>query len=111
MTFLRARALVRAWPLRPALLGLGASALGGCVDAFEPQSELSSVRVLAVRPSPASGSPGAEVKLDMLLHDASVPPGASASDAHRGGVLALPLRRTPAIRVPTYCNSRASWTP
>ena len=60
---------------RAGLVCLASLGLGGCVDAFDPQSELSQLRVLAVRPSPASGSPGAEVRLDMLLQDGTVPPG------------------------------------
>lgn len=56
-----------------AFWGAAAVGLGGCVDAFEPQSELTSLRVLAVKPSPASGSPGAEVSLDMLLRDGPLP--------------------------------------
>lgn len=67
-------AAVRAQRARLVLLGVAAFGLGGCVDAFEPQSELSSLRVMAVRPSPASGSPGAEVTLDMLLRDGPLPP-------------------------------------
>jgi hypothetical protein len=75
MQFSPERERVRAWQVRAVLLGAAAWGLTGCVDSFEPQSELSSLRVMAVRPEPASGSPGAEVSLDMLLRDASVPPG------------------------------------
>jgi hypothetical protein len=54
--------------------------LVGCVDGFEPQSELSSLRVMAVSPSPASGAPGAEVKLDMAWVDGSVSHGVGSTD-------------------------------
>jgi hypothetical protein len=39
----------------------------GCEDAFAPQSEIHGLRVLAVRPTPASGAPGVTVGLDMLV--------------------------------------------
>jgi hypothetical protein len=41
----------------------------GCEPGFAPQSEIHGLRVLAVRPTPASGSPGATVGLDLLLAD------------------------------------------
>jgi len=44
--------------------------LAGCGNGFPPQSELHGLRVLAVRPEPASGSPGATVRLKMLVADA-----------------------------------------
>jgi hypothetical protein len=75
MAFSRARELIRLWRVRTLLLWASGVGLLGCVDGFEPQSELSSLRVMAVRPDPASGSPGAEVRLDMLLWDGTVPPG------------------------------------
>jgi len=74
MAFSRDRKPVRAFPAAVVLLCAGAG-LSGCLDSFDPQSELSSLRVMAVRPEPASGSPGAAVRLEMLLRDASVPPG------------------------------------
>ena len=40
-----------------------------CTDDFAPQSELSSLRVLAVQPEPASGIPGEQVHLRMLYYD------------------------------------------
>lgn len=49
--------------LLPAFMALG------CGDSFPPQSEVSGIRVLAVRPTPASGAPGATVHLSMLLAD------------------------------------------
>jgi hypothetical protein len=41
----------------------------GCGEAFPPPSEVHGIRVLAVRPDPASGVPGATVHLSMLLAD------------------------------------------
>lgn len=41
----------------------------GCDEAFDPASRVSSLRVLAVQPEPASGIPGEPVHLSMLLHD------------------------------------------
>jgi len=43
----------------------------GCEPKFTPPSQLDGVRVLAVHQDPASGSPGASVKLDMLVTPAS----------------------------------------
>jgi hypothetical protein len=71
MTCSRTRKRNRGRRARGLLLCAG---LVGCVDGFDPPSELSTLRVMAVRPEPASGSPGAEVRLDMLLRDATVPP-------------------------------------
>jgi hypothetical protein len=41
----------------------------GCEEGFAPPSEIHGLRVLAVRPTPASGAPGVTVGLDMLLAD------------------------------------------
>jgi hypothetical protein len=41
----------------------------GCEGGFPPASQLSSLRVLAVQPQPASATPGESVRLSMLLHD------------------------------------------
>jgi len=48
---------------------LAALAALGCGENFPPPSQVSGVRVLAVRPTPASGAPGATVHLSMLLAD------------------------------------------
>lgn len=48
---------------------LSVLSLAGCGEAFPPPSEVSGLRVLAVRPTPASGAPGATVHLSMLLAD------------------------------------------
>jgi len=50
------------------LLPLIAGALG-CEPGFTPASKVESLRVLAVRPEPASGAPGAVLTLDMLYAD------------------------------------------
>lgn len=42
----------------------------GCTEGFDPPSLLTSLRVLAVQPEPASGVPGEPVTLTMLVHDA-----------------------------------------
>jgi hypothetical protein len=47
----------------------------GCEPGFPSPSEISALRVLAVRPEPASGAPGATVTLEMLLADGKVAPG------------------------------------
>jgi len=47
----------------------------GCEPGFEPQTKVNTLRVLAVRPEPASGSPGATIELDMLVADGKVVPG------------------------------------
>ena len=57
-------------------------ALGGCQGDFPPPSELHGLRVLAVRPEPASGSPGATVRLEMLVADAR--PFVDRDDGTRG---------------------------
>jgi hypothetical protein len=44
-----------------------------CQDDFVPQSAIHGLRVLAVRPEPASGSPGATVHLELLFADSRVP--------------------------------------
>lgn len=41
----------------------------GCTGGFEPPSKLDGLRVLAVRPEPASGAPGETVTLEMLHAD------------------------------------------
>jgi hypothetical protein len=63
--------------MRPSFLPLvlGAFVLAGCEPGFEPQSKISGLRVLAVQPEPASGSPGATVALDMLIADGKTEPG------------------------------------
>jgi len=50
-------------------------ALGACGGSFSDPSRVTSVRVLSVRSSPASGSPGAAVRLELLAVDGSAPPG------------------------------------
>ncbi len=52
------------------LYGLvGSGLLVACANDFPPASRISSLRVLAVRPQPASGVPGEPVQLDMLAYD------------------------------------------
>ncbi|MEP7052648.1 MAG: hypothetical protein ABJB12_19930 [Pseudomonadota bacterium] len=80
MSSLQARSL---WRTAVALLAF-AVALGACSNDFEPQSRVDTLRVLAVRPEPASGTPGQTTALDLVIAD-----GASGS-AH--GVPARPLQ-------------------
>jgi len=47
----------------------------GCEPGFESQTKVNGLRVLAVRPDPASGAPGATVELEMLVADGKVVPG------------------------------------
>lgn len=51
--------------------------LAGCGEGFQPASEVDTLRVLAVRPEPASGSPGETSTLDMLVADGVNTPGAA----------------------------------
>jgi hypothetical protein len=51
------------------VVGALALAAFGCQNDFAPQSDVYGLRVLAVRPEPASGSPGATLALDMLVAD------------------------------------------
>jgi hypothetical protein len=44
---------------------------GACGPGYDPPSVVESVRVLAVRPEPASGAPGETVSLEMLVTDAT----------------------------------------
>lgn len=55
-----------------AITGLCACLFLSCAEEFAPPSEVTSLRVLAVAPEPASGVPGEEVELSMLLHDGRV---------------------------------------
>jgi hypothetical protein len=55
-------------------LTLGALVFAGCEPGFEPQSKIEGLRVLAVQPEPASGSPGATVALSMLIADGKTEP-------------------------------------
>jgi hypothetical protein len=59
---------------RARLLGalLLASGLWACAEDFAAPSEVTSLRVLAVAPEPASGIPGETVELTMLIHDGRV---------------------------------------
>src|SRR6185503_19828520 len=52
------RCLVASFPL-----------LAACGAPFEPSSKIDSLRVLAVRPEPASGAPGETVTLEILVAD------------------------------------------
>jgi hypothetical protein len=56
-----------------ALFAAVAVCASGCQADFVPPSEIHGLRVLAVRPEPASGSPGATVHLAMLLADNRAP--------------------------------------
>ncbi len=51
------------------LVGLTSVLALGCEEGFAPKSEIHGLRVLAVRPTPASGGPGMTVGLDMLIAD------------------------------------------
>jgi hypothetical protein len=64
---------MRKWSFALAL-GLGIAALAGCEPGFEPPSKVTGLRVLAVRPEPASGSPGVPVALSMLVADGKTEP-------------------------------------
>jgi hypothetical protein len=57
-----------------ALLLGSSSLLTACDEDFESPAELDSLRVLAVRSEPASGVPGADAALEMLLVDEDEPP-------------------------------------
>ncbi len=64
------------WPRSFHLVAVAlAVAALGCDAGFDPQSEVHGLRVLAVRPEPASGSPGATISLDMLVADGKTGPG------------------------------------
>ena len=58
---------MRAWQWACGCVLVGASL--GCAEGFAPPSEVTSLRVLAVAPEPASGVPGEPVELSMLLFD------------------------------------------
>jgi hypothetical protein len=60
----------------PLLVPLFAAA---CSPGFEPPSRVSTVRVLAVEPTPASGTPGQASELVMLVHDGT-PEGAGDAE-------------------------------
>jgi hypothetical protein len=65
--------------LRLAALVLScAGGVAGCDNDFEAPSELDSLRVLAVRPEPASGRPGITSKLALTFVDAHEPPDQAA---------------------------------
>jgi hypothetical protein len=55
-------------------LGFGLALLAGCEPGFDPPSKIEGLRVLAVRPEPASGSPGVPVALSMLVADGKTEP-------------------------------------
>jgi hypothetical protein len=74
-----------------------------CQDDFVPQSAIHGLRVLAVRPEPASGSPGATVHLELLFADNRAPDAApGVSIAWLGGCHNPPSRQyyacLPALR-------------
>ena len=54
---------------------LALCALGACGGSFSDGSLIDSVRVLSVRSTPASGAPGAAVRVELLAVDGSLPPG------------------------------------
>lgn len=58
---------MRSW--RCLLTPLASLVTLGCGPNFAPPSEIAGLRVLAVHQDPGSGSPGATMKLDMLLAD------------------------------------------
>jgi hypothetical protein len=62
--------------MRQSLLSLtfGLALLAGCEPGFEPPSKIAGLRVLAVQPEPASGSPGVPVALSMLVADGKAEP-------------------------------------
>jgi hypothetical protein len=55
-------------------LALGFVVLAGCEPGFDPPSRVTGLRVLAVQPEPASGSPGVPVQLSMLVADGKTEP-------------------------------------
>jgi hypothetical protein len=55
-------------------LAFGLVVLAGCEPAFDPPSKVTGLRVLAVQPEPASGSPGVPVELSMLVADGKTEP-------------------------------------
>jgi len=59
-------------PLRYLLAPFPLLATFSCGPEFDPPSEIAGLRVLAVHQDPGSGSPGATVKLDMLLADSRI---------------------------------------
>jgi hypothetical protein len=61
-----------------ALVIFCAGGLAGCDNDFEAPSQLDSLRVLAVRPEPASGRPGITSKLTLTFVDAREPPDQAA---------------------------------
>lgn len=69
------------------VLALGLALLAGCEPGFEPQSKVSSLRVLAVQPEPASGSPGVPVALSMLVADGKTEPDEPARPLQIGWLL------------------------
>jgi hypothetical protein len=64
--------------IAPWSLAFGLLLLGGCEPGFDPPSEVEGLRVLAVQPEPASGSPGVPVALRMLLADGKTEPDEAA---------------------------------
>jgi hypothetical protein len=88
---------------RRLLLGSLALSAFACQNDFAPQSEVHGLRVLVVRPEPASGSPGANVHLELVFAD-SRPPGSmpAVSIAWLGGCHNPPSRQyyacLPALR-------------
>ena len=79
---------------RRLLLGSLAFSVFACQNDFAPPSQIHGLRVLAVRPEPASGSPGANVHLELLFAD-NRPPDAmpSVSFAWLGGCHNPPSRQ------------------
>jgi hypothetical protein len=71
----------------PWATGVALSALSGCGN-FPPQSEIHGLRVLAVRPEPASGTPGETVGLDLLVADGR--PWVASDDGMPGDPLVPP---------------------
>jgi hypothetical protein len=49
--------------------------VGACGPGYDPPSVVDSLRVLAVRPEPASGAPGETITLEMLVADGARKPG------------------------------------
>jgi hypothetical protein len=60
--------------MKRAFIVLGSTWLAACSEDFESPARLDSVRVLAVRSEPASGVPGSDAALEMLLVDEDPPP-------------------------------------
>jgi hypothetical protein len=70
--------ILSAWCAAPALLAFSV-ALGACSNDFEPQSKVDTLRVLAVRPEPASGTPGQTTALDLVIADGASDTAAGSS--------------------------------